>query len=218
MSFGLPLPADIVNPASTWGARAILSRGDVDLLPDRQQLEPAVPHSMLITWLNTFALPKLRAMSIDPAGDKMIRIDGEGFDRQYGLVACANRSHGYLYIRAWRKNPEGSQYELMEAPETARNPSGTLAGWSSKNPVPKIGDHVEIHMNGFGGGTVLDYFVECNWLGVRVLIDKCPAWFAKQHPDRNWAMVFGVDLDARTPAVAPVAAKPVKKSTRKVKK
>jgi len=68
--------------------------------------------------------------------------------------------------------------------------------WSGKNPVPPaIGERVTINFNGLGPGTVESYFIEDRWLGVKVKLDKQPEWHRKQNPGRDFALVFGRELD-----------------------
>ena len=67
--------------------------------------------------------------------------------------------------------------------------------WSGKKLPPAIGDRVTINFNGLGPGTVESYFIEDRWLGVKVKLDKQPEWHRKQNPGRDFALVFGRELD-----------------------
>ncbi|MDD5510469.1 MAG: hypothetical protein PHI12_06655 [Dehalococcoidales bacterium] len=67
--------------------------------------------------------------------------------------------------------------------------------WSGKKPLPKIGDKVTINFNQLGTGIVESYFIEDEWLGVRVRLDNEPEWHKKQNPGRPYALVFGLELD-----------------------
>lgn len=66
--------------------------------------------------------------------------------------------------------------------------------WSHANPPPAIGEKVAIQFNGLGSGTVVGYFVEENFLGLRVKLDKNPAWREKQLKGNPPALVFGAEV------------------------
>ena len=72
--------------------------------------------------------------------------------------------------------------------------------WSGNNAPPAIGTHVKIYMNKLGTGTVVGYFAEYGWLGVKVKLDKPPAWWRKQNPGNPDALLFGLDLYPRNVA------------------
>lgn len=117
--FGLPPPPNAKPPI--WGARAIYYRGlvkisldrrkqverqytcTIDILWDRQQFtgeeEACKP---LEDWLNNRGLDALRALCLqeDLQGDenRLIEVNEDGFH----LQANPNRSHGYLYMVAWK--------------------------------------------------------------------------------------------------------------------
>lgn len=91
--------------------------------------------------------------------------------------------------------------------DAVRDPDGTinrayldalapLTLWSGKERPPAIGARVKINMNRLGTGTVENYFIEHNFLGVRVQLDVQPAWHAKQRPSEPWALVFGNEIVA----------------------
>lgn len=103
--FGLPPPE---NAQAAYGCRAILgsARGEqyVDVVWDRQQAVPQpVPPAFakwvsgrLSNWLQN--KPRTRGIGyVDPAGDELHTLD----DGVFHAKACANRSHGYLYVAAW---------------------------------------------------------------------------------------------------------------------
>lgn len=77
----------------------------------------------------------------------------------------------------------------------------TEAMWSGKTELPKVGDKVHINMNGLGDGTVESYFIESEWLGVTVRLDKQPDWHKKQRPNNPIAMVFGLEISVSNPAL-----------------
>ena len=66
--------------------------------------------------------------------------------------------------------------------------------WSGEKIPPKIGDRVNIIMNNFGIGTVLDYEVRHGWLGVKVKVDKQPEWSKKQSGLMNEFTFFGAEI------------------------
>lgn len=67
--------------------------------------------------------------------------------------------------------------------------------WSGTKYPPSIGDRVTVNFNGFGAGTVTDYFVEGGWLGVEVQMDKQPEWHRKQQGPQTHIRVFGLELN-----------------------
>jgi hypothetical protein len=114
--FGQPPPE---GAQAAYGCRAILSgrrEQYVDVF-DRQQAVPdPVPEAFakwvsgrLSNWLHneprtrrSKAFPDGKPAKngigwVDPGGDKMFTLD----DGVFHAKACANRSHGYLYVGAW---------------------------------------------------------------------------------------------------------------------
>lgn len=77
-----------------------------------------------------------------------------------------------------------------------------LYKWSGEADPPAIGTNVKIYMNDFGTGTVLTYFAEYGWLGIKVKLDKPPKWFTDQNNNTNPAAhFFGIDLAPRKSVV-----------------
>jgi hypothetical protein len=201
MMFGFNMPEELLKrrgqPAFYWGARAIFTPGKknpIDMLPDRQSRMPeGVQHPILMPWLNSEAMPWL-IKEIDKQGiwidsDKVLvyhRSDAENFT----LMASPLSSHGYLYIGAWRYNPENCAYEL-KAPTEGKK-------WTGQT-IPKIGDRVICKINTLGPGVVLDYFYEHGYQGVRVLLndETRPEWHKKQNPGDPTAMVFGAEISIK---------------------
>jgi len=78
--------------------------------------------------------------------------------------------------------------------------------WSGTKAPPAIGAKVRLYVNRFGTGTVVTYFAEYGWLGIKVKLDKPPAWWTKQTKERGkdpkttLAHFFGVDLEPRPKA------------------
>jgi cytoskeleton bundling-enhancing protein CbeA-like protein len=103
--FGIQPPPTYPAEAPRWGARAIYTESSFDLLYDRQQVTGGDPETrrQLVAWLNTKALPELRARAQRyelPVGsvDELVEIQSEGFC----LQANPRKSYGYLYLGAWR--------------------------------------------------------------------------------------------------------------------
>jgi hypothetical protein len=93
----------------------------------------------------------------------------------------------------------------IEGPEVKELEGQTK--WSGAMGVPAIGDRVEIKFNSFGRGTVMGYFIEHDYLGLYVKVDKLPEWRVKQDkrngkrsPESiaanplNCVMVFGAEI------------------------
>jgi hypothetical protein len=77
---------------------------------------------------------------------------------------------------------------LLDHPDTPRGK------WSGEKIPPKIGDRVNVIMNQFGMGTVVDYIVRDGWLGVKVKVDKQPEWSRKQSGSMNEFTFFGAEI------------------------
>lgn len=103
------------------------------------------------------------------------------------------------------------RYNLSELPAWEPKPHSAGVGapplgkvwWSGKGAPPKIGDRVDVAMNGFGPGTVRGYFVEWGWLGIYVEVDNPPEWYVKQLAQdgarrpanrEGLPMIFGAEL------------------------
>lgn len=191
--FGHPVPQEILDargkPRSYYGARAIFdptAKNPIDIPFDRQECEPECSKSpLLYQWFYSEGLAWLREESkkLTTDSEEVLRHDK---GKLFGLVASPKRSYGYLYIGAWRYDTDTLKYELDAPPEGAK--------WSGDKPIPAIGTMVAITMNKLGSGTVLDYFVEGGYLGVRVHLERQPEWHKKQNPNRTWAMVFGKEI------------------------
>lgn len=186
--WGRQLPSDKGEAVRSWGARAIFQGGRVDLLPDRQQYVPAdgdvewVPYKYepaFIHWLNTKGLPWLRENVGHLASDSQEEVRLE--DDRYLLVASPQGSCGYLYIGAAEYPGKNVGYELSEPPEGVK--------WGG-NYKPELGQRVLVTMNKFGEGTIVSFFHEHGYLGVRVKLDHQPDW----HRDQGqppYVLVFG---------------------------
>ena len=53
--------------------------------------------------------------------------------------------------------------------------------WVSKMPIPKVGDEVNVTINGIGRSIVLKYFVEHGFIGLLVQPQNPPTWYVKQN-------------------------------------
>jgi hypothetical protein len=101
-----------VGAAVAWGARAIYAlsttpRAEIDIPGDRQSFardEHATDADVkaLEAWINTVGLPELSRRCIEQyvTSDSGEIIEFSSFG--YTLKAGPRRSHGYLYIVAWR--------------------------------------------------------------------------------------------------------------------
>ena len=99
------------TPAIDWGARAIITSGIVDLLPDRQSFTTATDvgkdeKDEFVAWVDKQALPYLnqRVKVRDTA-----HIEFASRDDRYFCIAEDRSSGGYLYIGAYTlKTKEGA--------------------------------------------------------------------------------------------------------------
>lgn len=81
--------------------------------------------------------------------------------------------------------------------------------WSSKAPIPAIGDRVHVNINGFGPGTVVAYFLAyagdtkagnpIYYLGVEVHCDEDPDWYTRHHGGHCHPLVFGAEINGDKP-------------------
>ncbi len=90
------------DPALFWGARAIITGGAVDLLPDRQSFLKAESvtddeKDEFVAWLDKQAIPYLnqRVKARDTA-----HIEFHSRDNSFHCIAEDHGSGGYLYIGA----------------------------------------------------------------------------------------------------------------------
>ena len=92
-------------PALYWGARAIITSGIVDLLPDRQSFQRADhvtddEKDEFVVWLDKQAIPYLnqRIKAHDTS-----HIELHSRDDSFHCIAEDHDSGGYLYIGAYRR-------------------------------------------------------------------------------------------------------------------
>lgn len=99
MMFGRHPTTDV---AAAWGARAIFTRGSIDILYDRQQMtgDPEARH-ILAGWVDTVGLPKLAELTKRLRGSETSVVEWD--DGEFHIEASPQASYGYLYIGAWRK-------------------------------------------------------------------------------------------------------------------
>jgi len=103
--WGRQIPKHMINHlTSTWGARAIYTGQQIDLLPDRQGVSTSIEDdeaakTRLLSWINKVGLPYLRqqAPGLYQDEDRTVQLD----DNSMHIEANPQRSYGYLYIRAW---------------------------------------------------------------------------------------------------------------------
>ena len=67
--------------------------------------------------------------------------------------------------------------------------------WGGDVEVLTIGTKVRVNFNSLGTGVIDGYFIEDGWLGAKVTLDNRPEWHVKQNPDRNYALVFGAEVE-----------------------
>ena len=93
------------TPALYWGARAIITGGFVDLLPDRQSFQRADhvtdnEKDEFVAWLDKQAIPYLNqcVKARDTA-----HVEFHSRDNSFHCIAEDHNSGGYLYIGAYRR-------------------------------------------------------------------------------------------------------------------
>jgi len=76
-----------------------------------------------------------------------------------------------------------------------RHPAGEV-WWSNEVDPPAVGDEVVVSVNGIGPGKVIGYFVEADFLGVKVIPHVKPKWWEPAKPGEPplFCMVFGAEL------------------------
>ena len=68
--------------------------------------------------------------------------------------------------------------------------------WSGTFNLPKIGQRVNVTVNGMGTGVVRSYFFESGYFGVEVLLDVRPKWHLEKNGDEHpTALVFGLEIE-----------------------
>jgi hypothetical protein len=90
-----------------WGARAIFTRGHIDIVPDRHQMTeaPQEQRTEFAKWLQSTGMPGLKK-EVERTG-----ITGTDHtvlayqDDRYRIEASPQGSCGYLYIGAWQLPP-----------------------------------------------------------------------------------------------------------------
>ena len=92
------------TPSLYWGARAIITGGTVDLLPDRQSFQRADHISddekdEFVAWLDNQAIPYLNRMV---QAHDTAHIEFASRDKRFRCIAEDRNSGGYLYIGAYR--------------------------------------------------------------------------------------------------------------------
>jgi len=192
--FGLPVPEHITDtkgaPVRYWGCRAIDQAGTLDIVHDRvtyagTDWDTALPLAEwqglpFIWWLNNVALPELRQRLSNLPHEHAVPVSERGL-----FSMMARRAGGYVYVGAWEHHTDACKYDLLHRPK---------GRWSGTFD-PNIGDRVEVTLNGFGAGTVVSYFCEHGYRGVRVKLDKQPKWHRKQGQP-PYVLAFGAEIRA----------------------
>lgn len=92
---------------AAWGARAIYNNREVDILHDRQGTA-GDPEEIkkLLKWLNSKGLTGFRKMlkkeDLLGSDNRVVTYKAGG----YVIKANPRASYGYLYLGAWKENPE----------------------------------------------------------------------------------------------------------------
>jgi len=201
--FGQPVSQTSIDaqgqPIRYWGCRAIDDRGRLDIVHDRvtyngPDSDKELPQDewlnlSFVCWLNTEALPELRQRSASLPRNQVVVIkrvahNNKELNREEErFCLVARREGGYIYVGAWEYHTCGCKYDLTERPD---------GEWSATFD-PNIGNRVRITMNNFGTGTVVSYFCEHGYRGVRVKLDQQPEWHKKQGQP-PYALVFGAEI------------------------
>lgn len=190
--FGLSAPEGI-NVHRYYGYRGIDHGSTIDVPPDRttydgQPHDSELPASEwkclpFIWWLDHVALPRLNEQVSNLPHDEVVTIAEDSH-----FQCCARRAGGYVYMGAWEVRNQ-CQYDEYEKP-VVDDPE---RGWKGTSELPDLGTKVKINFNQFGTGTVHSYFVEHNFIGVRVKLDKQPEWH-KNQGQPPYALVFGPEI------------------------
>ena len=96
------------------------------------------------------------------------------------------------------------KYGLSEYPtgvvEVSLNPvedrsqfKGQLKSTFGNNP-PQIGERIKVTMNSLGFGKVTAYFIEHEYVGVEVALEKQPDWHIRQRGKGGHCLVFGAEI------------------------
>ena len=80
---------------------------------------------------------------------------------------------------------------------------GPTLAWSGGGVPPQIGTKVYTPGNAIGVGTVLRYFSDSGFLGVEVLPEDPPIWYAEQNGLHTPCHLFGAELDHAVPTKLP---------------
>ncbi len=112
------------------------------------------------------------------------------FAKSYGLMLKAKAKESAAAM--WMNEKQNKVHDEIMARTLVALPDGK---WSGKGPVPKIGDVVNVAVNGIGKSQVLGYWLEYGWTGLVVLPMDPPEWFLKQNGKGNVAVVYGAELN-----------------------
>lgn len=150
---------------AVWGARAIFGRrGEVELVHDRTSMESRYPAQAqaLADWIDNYGLPALKSRLREEGVGQMDGTAIEISSQFYRIKATPRSSGGHLYIGAAMTG------------DAAPSPG---AIWTSERGLPKVGERVNVLMNGLGAGSVVGYFAEGDYQFLRVHLNKLGAGF-----------------------------------------
>lgn len=106
----------------------------------------------------------------------------------------------HLDIPVWPDATHDELAQVAEARSAFNYQDGLQHSFAGKLPRP--GDRVRGRINSVGAGTVVDLFVECGWIGVRVALDSVPDWANDEQRERAIgadgkyvAHLFGAEID-----------------------
>jgi hypothetical protein len=68
--------------------------------------------------------------------------------------------------------------------------------WAGAEAPPAIGEKIKITMNGLGTATVVGYFSQDGFLGLRTQLETPPAWYLKQNGGNVIGCIFGPEFAA----------------------
>jgi hypothetical protein len=116
--------------------------------------------------------------------------------KEYPILHAMRNNLGPRWLADYKLPPE-------EVPAYVMPVSGSIASakdsdkpiWSGKKAPPKVGEKIDVLINGFGKAKVVGYFVQENYLGLKVVPDKAPDWFVKQNgKGKKEISVFGAEI------------------------
>jgi hypothetical protein len=89
------------------------------------------------------------------------------------------------------KSPPDYEQAIWEGDEVVNRDA---LKWSSKIPLPAVGDLIIVTMNGIGPAEVTGYFEESGWLGLLCTLLDPPDWHSKQNKTNTGGHIFGPEF------------------------